>query len=129
MENYDNKNTPALDFKGMTLETKCIKVYDGDTITVAIELGTFGIYKFACRLLHIDTPEIRGKTQHEKDLAQQAKQYVSDLLLNKMILLRFHGKDKYGRLLCEVESHPTLVDDLIRLGLARSYDGGARSEW
>ena len=43
---------------------KVIKVYDGDTITIAARLpNTDGpIYRFSVRLNGIDTPEIRGKS-------------------------------------------------------------------
>lgn len=42
----------------------CIKVYDGDTITIAAKLPYKGspIYRFSVRLNGIDTPEIKGKT-------------------------------------------------------------------
>ena len=52
---------------------KVVKVYDGDTITIAAKFpNTDGpIYRFSVRLDGIDTPEIKGKTQAEKDLAKQ----------------------------------------------------------
>ena len=45
---------------------KVIKVYDGDTITIATKLSGVGpIYKFNVRMLGIDTPEKRAKDPEE----------------------------------------------------------------
>ena len=43
-----------------------IKVYDGDTITIASKLPfeSYPLYRLSVRLNGIDTPEIKGKT-HE----------------------------------------------------------------
>ena len=48
---------------------RVIKVYDGDTITIASKvpgLKNSPIYKFSVRLNGIDTPEIKGKNEDEK---------------------------------------------------------------
>lgn len=53
---------------------KVIKVYDGDTITIATRLSGKGtIYKFSVRLLGIDTPEMRSKVPEHKKVAVLAK--------------------------------------------------------
>ena len=96
------KNTPRLDFKGERLLCKCIKVYDGDTFTAAIQLGEYGIYRFNCRLLGIDTPEIRGGTDESKHAARVARDYVASQILDEVILMESEGFDKYGRLLVKV---------------------------
>jgi endonuclease YncB( thermonuclease family) len=46
---------------------KVIKVYDGDTITIASKLpyDNSPIYRFSIRLLGIDSPEIKSKTPTE----------------------------------------------------------------
>jgi endonuclease YncB( thermonuclease family) len=66
-----------------------IKVYDGDTITIASKLPyrDSKLYRFSVRLNGIDCPEIKGKTAQEKQCAQIAKQEMSDLVLNKMVTL------------------------------------------
>jgi hypothetical protein len=49
---------------------KVIKVYDGDTITVASKLPNDSfIYRFPVRLIGIDSPEIKGSTEVENKLA------------------------------------------------------------
>ena len=52
-----------------------IKVYDGDTITVAARLpyADSPLYRFPVRLRGIDSPEIRGKTPAERAAAVAAR--------------------------------------------------------
>ena len=78
------------------------KVYDGDSITVDIDLGFNNwIKNQKIRLYGIDTPEIRGEERPEGLLA---KDRLWDLIFDKEIILRSY-KDKsgkYGRWLATV---------------------------
>ena len=59
-----------------------IKVYDGDTITIAAKLPYIEspLYRFPVRLNGIDAPEIKGKTDDEKIAAKQARDALSQLI-------------------------------------------------
>lgn len=83
---------------------KVIKVYDGDTITIAAKLPYKGspVYRFSIRLNGIDSPEIKGKTAEEKRLAITARDALYDLIFGEMVILRNCGTEKYGRLLADV---------------------------
>ena len=87
---------------------KVIKVYDGDTITIATQLynGSFipskDIYKFSVRLNGIDTPEIKTSNIAEHTLAIIARDALSALVMDKVVRLEQISYDKYGRLLCNV---------------------------
>ena len=83
---------------------KVIKVYDGDTITIASVLPntTEPIYRFSVRLNGIDAPEIRGKTQEEKDLAIHVRNELYAKLSGKMVYLKNVNTEKYGRILADV---------------------------
>lgn len=107
-------------------------VYDGDTIRVDIDLGLSIKVHASCRLLGIDTPEIRTKSASEKKLAYQARDRLREIVLDQWVTLHSVAKpDKYGRLLVKVWSdefgyvNSLLIDE----GLARPYDGGTRSSW
>lgn len=112
-----------------------IKVYDGDTITIASKLPypSSPLYRFSVRLNGIDCPEIKGKDEHEKQCAQIAKQEMSDLILNKIVILKNIGTEKYGRILADVyigELH--LNNHMIEKRLAVKYDGRTKispSNW
>lgn len=106
-----------------------IKVYDGDTITIASKLpySTSPLYRFSVRLNGIDCPEIKGKNENEKQCAQIAKQEMSDLILNKVVILKNVQTEKYGRILADVyigDLH--LNKHMIKKRLAVSYDGGTK---
>lgn len=82
-------------------------VYDGDTLTVDLDLG-LGLWRHAqtIRLWRVNTPEVKGP---EKERGLQVRDFVRGLILNKPILLRtildLRGEDrteKFGRLLGEV---------------------------
>jgi len=78
------------------------KVYDGDTITVEIDLGFNSFIKGEkVRLNRINAPEITGNTR-EKGLL--TRDYLCSLILEKEILLETikDKKGKYGRYLGEV---------------------------
>lgn len=108
---------------------KVIKVYDGDTITIAAKLPNTDnpIYRFSVRLNGIDTPEIRGKSEAEKELAYFVRDALSEKIMGKIVELRNVANEKYGRILADVylgEQHINgwLVDE----NFAVSYDGGKK---
>ena len=119
-----------------------IKVYDGDTITIATKLPYVEspLYRFSVRLNGIDCPEIKGKNALEKQVAHYAKMYVSDRVLHKTIYLDNVKTEKYGRVLADVYINPilqaarqeqrqneSLSQMLLRNGLAVEYDGGTKN--
>lgn len=61
----------------------------------------------------------------------QAKEELEKLLLNfKNITLYNLGRDKYFRLLASVKvGDIDVAEYLIKKGLAKSYDGGVKTDW
>jgi len=112
-----------------------IKVYDGDTITVAAKLpySTSHLYRFSVRLNGIDCPEIKGKDEHEKQCAQIAKEEMIGLVLNKVVSLKNVRTEKYGRILADVYIGDLHLNKyMIEKRLAVTYDGGTKispSNW
>ena len=108
---------------------KVVKVYDGDTITIATKLpfDNSPIYRFSVRLAGIDCPEIKSKFANEKKLAIESKDILSNKLMNKNVILKNVSFEKYGRLLADI-----YVDDLhinkwmIDNCYAVPYDGGKK---
>ncbi len=108
---------------------KVIKVYDGDTITVgAILLNK--AYRFSVRLRGIDTPEMKGGSPHEKELATKARDELSKRIMNKIVTLRNIETEKYGRILADVYLEEECMNEwLIKEGHAKKYDGGHKESW
>ena len=69
-------------------------VYDGDSITVDIDLGFFmKMCNQKIRLYGIDTPEIRGE---ERPDGLVARNRLRELILNKEVIIKTY-KDKAGK--------------------------------
>ena len=106
-----------------------IKVYDGDTITIASKLpyNNSKLYRFQVRLNGIDCPEMKGKEQSEKECAEIAKQEMTNLVMNKVVTLKNVQTEKYGRILADVYVNDLHVNkDMIQKRLAVTYDGGTK---
>ncbi len=114
-------------------------VYDGDTVRCIFgvpDIANGKQFDWSCRLVGIDTPEIRGSGPREKEWAYRARDFVRDLVLNKEVHLDIQGEDKYGRLLVYVfveEDTSTMVNvsmELLARGLAAPYSGvGSKVRW
>jgi endonuclease YncB( thermonuclease family) len=107
-----------------------IKVYDGDTFTLAGHLPYNGspLYRFSVRLNGIDCAEIKGKTEEEKECAIRARKELEDLIMGKTVTLKNVKNEKYGRILADVfvgEMHVNKY--MIDKGLAVEYDGGSKT--
>lgn len=109
---------------------KVIKVYDGDTITIASRLPfpNSPIYKFPVRLLGIDCPEIKGSTESEKRLAKTARDALSAKINGKIVILENVSTEKYGRLLADVYYNGEHLNQwMLSNNHAVKYDGGTKS--
>lgn len=97
-------------------------VYDGDTITVNIDLG-FGINfkNQKIRLLGIDTPELRGEERPE---GLKVRDWLRDKIDSKLVILKTYkdSKGKYGRWLADVFIDGECINaDLVAQGYGASY--------
>ena len=112
--------------------TKVISVYDGDTFRVDIdELSDIVGKNIAIRILGIDTPEIKGQCEKEKQLAIKARDFTRHYLNNaSSIQLSNLKRDKYFRLLADVYvDGKSLAAALLANNLAVKYSGNKKSSW
>ena len=96
---------------------KVVKIIDGDTVDVDIDLG-FGVWlkKERIRLFGIDTPESRTRDLDEKKYGLMAKDFITSLLSDEGgIVLKTHkdAEGKYGRILGELWRTTDLADQSI----------------
>jgi micrococcal nuclease len=119
-----------------------IKVVDGDTVDVDIDLG-FGVTlrDERVRIMGIDTPESRTSDKIEDLFGEAAKARLKELMKNSPRLITTedkHGEDmkgKFGRILgdfevydAETDRWSTVTDIMIREGHCVPYFGGSKDE-
>jgi micrococcal nuclease len=116
-----------------------VKVVDGDTIDVIIDLG-FDLYKKErVRVAGVDTPEKRTRNLEEKELGIDATNWLKDQLESAIdgeddLVIRTEidgGFGKYGRLLGWLyigEDTESINERMIAEGYAWSYDGGTKQK-
>ena len=117
---------------GTVTVSKVISVYDGDTFRVDINsLPPIVGKNIPIRVNGVDTPEIRGKCQYEKNLALKARDFVRDKLSNaKEIKLTNLQRGKYFRVVANVlVDGVSLEQELLDNKLAYRYDGGKKLSW
>lgn len=109
---------------------KVVKVYDGDSITIATKLpyNSSPIYRFSVRINGIDCPEMKTRNQNEQICAIMAKQTVYDIAFNKIVYLKNVSLEKYGRILADVFVDDISIGELLcQCKLAVKYDGGTKN--
>ena len=109
-----------------------VKVVDGDTIDVDIDLGFGMTYKKQrVRMLGIDTPESRTRDLVEKKFGNASKAHLKSILESGGIQLVSHDKGKFGRILGELfigDSSYSINQQMIDEHHAVAYTGGNKEE-
>lgn len=112
---------------------KVIKVYDGDTITIATYIhGLKQPYRFSIRLSGIDTPELRTANETEKEYAIIIRDKLSSKIMDKTVLVSNIATEKYGRILATVtlkDETQSINDWLLEKKYAVEYTGGSKQEF
>ena len=114
-----------------------LKVVDGDTVDVDIDLG-FGVWlrNERVRLAGIDTPESRTSDAIEKVFGQAAKDRLNSLLGAEAILISRISKSgdnvkgKFGRIIgnFKTKDGEVIADILMNEGHAVAYNGGDKDK-
>jgi len=118
-------------------DVKVLKVVDGDTVDVDINLG-FGVTLTdeRVRIMGIDTPESRTRDKVEDLFGEAAKARLKELMKNGGKLITTEDrkgedmKGKFGRILGDfrVADGRKVTDILIEEGHAVAYFGGSKEE-
>ena len=117
-------------------DVKVIRVVDGDTVDVDIDLG-FGVTLTdeRVRIMGIDTPESRTRDKVEKKFGLAAKARLKELMKKGARLITTEDrkgedmKGKFGRILGDFKVDGKLVTDImVEEGHAVAYFGGSKDE-
>jgi micrococcal nuclease len=92
-------------------------VYDGDTVTLDIEVGFDMVLDDAkIRLYGINAPELRGEERPQGIVSRDA---LRELIDGKEITMKYHSKGKYFRYVAELFLDTLNVNDwMVRNGYA-----------
>lgn len=153
-----DKDISCFSLEGREIKAKITNVYDADTCRAVFYLAD-KLVKYTIRLKGIDTPEIRPKKtvefrEQEIKAAKKSrnrfiqlctdqsieiekeykKKEIQNLIDNnkKIVILKCHEFDKYGRLLATIYEDTTknsLNQVLIDEGYAYAYDGGTKQKF
>jgi micrococcal nuclease len=117
-----------------------LRVVDGDTVDLMIDLGFNIHHKIRVRLYGVNTPETRTKDLAEKQMGLSAKKFTEDWISkHKWVYVNTipDKNDKYGRVLARIFSSEDIDDvktaclnlDIIESGYAREYFGVGNKTW
>ena len=108
-------------------EVEVLRVVDGDTVDVRIDLGFNVWHKCRVRMVGINAPESRTKDLEEKEKGLAAKEWLKERLDGTSVELQSQGTGKYGRVLGEFYICKININqEMIEVGHAVAYDGGKR---
>jgi endonuclease YncB( thermonuclease family) len=123
-QQHGGKNTPQFTMNGVSLYGRICDVYDGDTVTLILEVdGTYR--KFKARLNGIDTCELKSKSSKNRELAHKARSRLIELITDShntsttmypnkkdtkqlfednvyVVWVKCYEFDKYGRVLVDL---------------------------
>lgn len=127
---------------GKSQLARVIDIYDGDTITIALDTPTLKkwepeIYKL--RLVGIDAPECKPRLQNplrniEKHAANLVTKWLKLKIFGKIVFVKFYGEEKYGRRLGEIfmnehDLTKSINDEMLELGLVNKYTGKTKTSF
>lgn len=155
LETIKNTDIEQFTLNGYKTQGKIVDIHDGDTCRIVLIFCDLTLKKFDCRLVGLDTPEIRPlKSKPNRDVeilnANRARNRLIQLGTNcecsdlnkclkdkdckslldtntKIINVECLNFDKYGRLLVKLNSDNIYINQcLIDEGFANPYDGGTK---
>lgn len=105
---------------------KVIRVYSGDIL----KAKGHGI-EFKVRLVGIDAPEIsKKKGDPGQPYSKEAKKFLENLVMDKIVFIKGYGLDRYNRILAEVSIGEKNVNlEMLKAGLAEVSDVKAQKKF
>ncbi len=123
---------PATETLPGPIPAQVVRVIDGDTLEVRARIWLGQEVSILVRLAGIDAPELRGRCDGEKRLAEEAKAYLRAMVGEGSVTLSEVRYGKFaGRVMARVgnAAGEDLSQALVAAGLARDYAGGRRQSW
>ena len=131
LEGCTLENISFYDFKNQKKICKVLSVYDGDTITIAIQLEK-KIFKWKVRMYGYDSPEMKPLKilKNREDIKRRAliaKKALEDKILHKIVTIELLGFDKYGRFLGNIYYNNENINEyMLNNNYGYFYTGGTK---
>jgi micrococcal nuclease len=114
-----------------TYTAKVIRVIDGDSLWLEVDIGFRMSFKDNFRLNGIDALEWNSKSENKRQKAREARDALAFLVLGKELRITTTKPGKYGRWLADLyvisDGEEIHVNDwLVKEGHAVWYGGGKR---
>lgn len=96
----------SYEYPAGVFRARCLKVVDGDTVDLIVDVGFHSLRKERFRLSLIDTPELRDRDVTKREDAKLAKDFVIEQLLSEsdeewpLRIETERDPDSFGRYLC-----------------------------
>ena len=104
-------------------DAECVKVVDGDTLKLEVDLGLDCRRSITIRLYGINAPEVRGPEREEGIVSREALRELIDNSTGGLIIQPIRDKTgKYG------DQGQEFGEELVRLGLAKAVDYGKKKK-
>jgi len=120
-------------FEDRVCQGKVVDVYDDDTVKIVfplIDKKPDRLFKWNCRLINVDTPELRTKNLKEKEYGKKVRDALREKILNNLVEVHCKDFNNYCRLLVEIIYENVNINNwLIENNYAKVYDGDKKSKW
>ena len=131
LQTSTKSTAPLFTLDGKKLPAKLYQFYDADSFYMTIMLDD-RLASFKCRLLGLDSAEMRSKDPVEKALAYEARDYARTVADESVCMVQCASFDKYGRVLVNVTlpDGTDLSSKILDEKLAFPYDGTTKyTQW
>ena len=97
-----------------TYKAQVVRVIDGDTVILNIDLGFKIFHVMSCRLSGVNAPELNDKDEETKFYAIKSKEFLMLILpVGKIITIESKKLDKYGRALVWIDGVNDEVNEYL----------------
>lgn len=124
--------SPRQEILSGPMRGQVLGILDGDTLSVRLRVWIGQEVETSVRIDGIDAPEIHGKCERERRMAEAAKEEVISLVNSNPVTVYDVRLEKYaGRVLARVKTADgvDIAQHMIDKGLARPYHGQKRQPW
>lgn len=132
LRNATYEDTPTFSLSGIRCKGRVVRVYDGDTLWLAIPYPDNKVFKYRVRLHGYDAPELHPRSDAENrdqlvQAALNAKAFLEQTLArSNLVDAEFFEYDKYGRPLVKLTlpgETQTINDLMVAKRFGYAYQG------